>query len=342
MDERPFISIIMPVYNAERYLTAAVQSVLGQGFRDLELICVNDCSTDNSLSVLQTLAAGDSRLQIVSAEKNGGPGAARNLGLACARGVYIGFADTDDAFAPRLLEQVVPRLLENNADEIVWGLTEIYFAGDGTEKKRNDVIPADGMYCGDRIPAAVAQLEEQTLFGYQWNSLYRASILNTYQIRFNTDTLYEDFTFNIDFIAHAQTLCVCGISGYHYVRHAGSVTHGFIPDYYVLSEKRIARMTEYLEQNGALTRENASILANRLLRYMLSALGRNASRAAKLSVREQKKRVEQMKTSPLTKRLLYDPSVTISKTYRPAAFVIKSCPAFAALLTGKAVALVYR
>lgn len=86
----------MPVYNAGAYLAPAIESVLGQTLRDLELIIVDDVSTDGSLDVARGYAAKDSRVRVMAMENNGGPGIARNRGIDAARGEYLGFMDSDD------------------------------------------------------------------------------------------------------------------------------------------------------------------------------------------------------------------------------------------------------
>ena len=86
-----FLSVIMPVYNAEKYIRQTVSSVLGQSFSDLELICIDDCSTDGSFSVLKDIERTEPRLHVFRTEKNSGAGSARNLGLEKASSEYISF-----------------------------------------------------------------------------------------------------------------------------------------------------------------------------------------------------------------------------------------------------------
>lgn len=100
----------MPCYNAGKYVAEAVCSVLEQTHRDLELITVNDCSADNTLEILQSLAATDPRMQVVALSENAGQAAAANRGLALARGKYVKFFDADDVMAPNMLEAQLERL----------------------------------------------------------------------------------------------------------------------------------------------------------------------------------------------------------------------------------------
>ena len=99
----PLISVIMPVYNVEQYLRRSIESVLNQTFKDFELICINDGSTDNSLEILNEYATKDPRIQIINQE-NAGLSCARNSGLEIVQGEYIAFIDSDDFYATNFLE----------------------------------------------------------------------------------------------------------------------------------------------------------------------------------------------------------------------------------------------
>ena len=109
------ISVVMPIYNASDYLKPAIDAVLGQTLRDIELICVDDGSTDNSLAIIKEYQQGDERVRIVT-ESNAGPSIARNKGLARARGKYVIFLDADDFYEHTLLEKLYGLAEEKNLD----------------------------------------------------------------------------------------------------------------------------------------------------------------------------------------------------------------------------------
>jgi len=114
----PSISIVVPVYNAEAYLLPCLSSIQMQTFTDWECICVDDSSSDDSSSIVEGFAAKDSRFQLIRQE-NGGPGAARNTGLAAARGEYFTFVDADDLVHPQMLERLLDLAKGYNADLVV-------------------------------------------------------------------------------------------------------------------------------------------------------------------------------------------------------------------------------
>lgn len=342
MESTPFLSIIMPVYNARRYLEASVGSVLRQDFADLELICVNDGSTDGSDALLEALAADDARLTLLQTPANVGAGEARNLGVAAARGQYIGFMDADDELPPGILSAAVREARRSNADEVKWGVREIHLSPSGEIKKEREILPEAGVCSGKEIPAAVARLEELTLFGYQWNALYRADVIRENNIRFTPAVLYEDFFFNLDFIRRAENLSVLSVAGYRYYKRGDSVTSRFVPDYFVLSAERVRRMLSYLRETGGDDRESLTMLKNRLLRYAMSAWGRNAGKQAALSFAEQKQAFRQMRGDETVQALVFDRSLPTAPPYLAAAWLLRHNAPGLAALSGKLIAALYR
>lgn len=113
------VSVIIPVYNVDAYLSACLESVLAQTFQDFEVICINDGSTDNSLDILNQYAQKDNRIYVVS-QKNQGVSVARNNGIITAKGDYITFLDSDDIIAPTFLESLVTALKQNPKAQFAW------------------------------------------------------------------------------------------------------------------------------------------------------------------------------------------------------------------------------
>ena len=123
------VSVIIPVYNVEPYLKQCMDSVVGQTLKDIEIICVDDGSTDGSLDILREYAAEDNRIQIIE-QKNAGAGAARNNGMRHATGKYLSFLDSDDFFEPRMLEKAYDLAEKDQADFVAYKSDQYH-----TEKK---------------------------------------------------------------------------------------------------------------------------------------------------------------------------------------------------------------
>ncbi len=199
--QQPLFSIIIPVYNAVETLQAAADSILGQSVRDLELLLVDDGSRDGSIDLCRKLAEQDSRVRVFS-QKNGGICAARNAGLAQAKGMYVGFCDDDDCYLPNALQRAENLIRETGAEMIRGG----YELQRQTDAGYMVTLPhAEGSPC--RLPAGkdgTAYLQFLSNSGPQfvWNTFYRRDFLQ--DIRFDENCRFglEDFLFNAEVYAH--------------------------------------------------------------------------------------------------------------------------------------------
>ena len=163
----------------------------------------------------------------------------------------------------------------------------------------------------EQIASATVELEAQTLFGYVWNSLYKADIIRQHNIRFPGLFLYEDYFFNLAYIRHTRVLAVMEQNGSHYFRRLNpSVTSRFYRDYYDLSYKRVETFYQYCREHQMLTPDNLAMLGNRLLRYTLSAMNRNISPQSGMDARARREWIER----ELYGRPLYD--ILLKKSYK--------------------------
>ena len=337
----PYLSVIMPVYNAELYIEQAIGSILNQTFKDLELICINDCSKDKSLEIMLKLSKSDDRLIVVDSPENVGAGQARNLGILKAKGKYITFIDADDEIDSDLYRKAVCITQNNNVDEVVWGLTEMFYDTNDKFVRRVHISPQNKIATEkEEILKTLLYLEHETLFGYQWNSFYKASIIRENNIQFEKTIFYEDFFFNLDFAKHIKSIATLDDTGYYYFkRKNNSVTNSFTADYFDLSYRRINEMFEFLKANGYEGRQVCTVLGNRLLRYTLSALQRNCDKRSGWNYKDRKEWFIKTCELSLYKSLLGNAEVS-NPAYFAMAFVIKHRMAFAADLLGKIIRVV--
>lgn len=291
MSKSPFISVVMPVYNAQIYLDESVSSILRQTFSDLELILVNDCSKDESGRLCDEWKEKDSRVKVLHLKENSGAGQARNKGIEFATGEYLTFVDADDTIAPDLYSEVVDSLDELNADMVVWGLTEEYFDASGKLEFSNCLKMDTACYSElSQLRSKVIELEKKTLFGYQWNHLYRMDIIKKHNIRFEEAVLYEDYFFNVAVIKQIKTMNILGNCGYYYKKRMNdSITTRFVPEYFELSTRRVEEMYALHENWGMCTAQIRNTLANIYFRYILSALTRNCDAKSGITFKENKK-----------------------------------------------------
>lgn len=203
----PKVSVIIPVYNEEKYLSVCVDSVLSQTLRDIEIVLVDDGSTDGSPVLCDLLAASDSRITVLH-KKNEGAGCARNSGLEIAKGEYVTFVDSDDYIANNTLEVAYHIAVSNGADEVRYCFNRVddcidrrsYIAQSMTEvvcavslyEKLNPILRNVGiLFMSDRgLPNST---------GSACTAIYKREIIERFNLRFSSEYISEDYLFNIDF-----------------------------------------------------------------------------------------------------------------------------------------------
>lgn len=216
----PVVSVIVPVYNAEKYVAACVQSLLNQTLKAIEIIVVDDGSTDKSPAVLQELSATDERILFIRQE-NKGVSAARNAGLARARGQFIGFADADDMAEPEMFETLYARAIADQSDWVVCNVQVIKEnqAPETRLKLSNEVLAIPG----NRV-TIITQLMRFVYDNANWNKLYAGTVIRNNRLAFNESMqVWEDLLFNLQYVLYATQLSVVAAPLYQYRIHAASV-----------------------------------------------------------------------------------------------------------------------
>ena len=216
----PVFSVVVPVYNAERYLNKALQSILDQDFTDFELILVDDGSTDDSLTVLEAFAEKDTRVIVLNNEVNRGAAEARNRGIEIARGKYLCFVDADDYIDLGFLQHFYDALQADDCDFVKCGAYEEY--NDNNENvmyTRSCVLPDRCFQDAKTIINQVIDMELIPLFGYNWNGCYKMEIIEENHLRFDeTLKVHEDFVFNMAYLPFVRKMQCLSYCGYHYVK----------------------------------------------------------------------------------------------------------------------------
>lgn len=187
------VSVIVPVYNVEKYIAACIQSLLLQTFQNFEILVVNDGSSDRSIDIVKTFA--DERILIFEKE-NGGLSDARNYGLERAKGKFIYFVDPDDWIEPSLLKDNIEIINQHNLDFVVFGFQKDYYGQNGKLVKSEKVLPRVEAICKG---VNVHKIDDYhlSILGYAWNKIYRKSFLDKHHFVFPKGiSLVEDIIFN--------------------------------------------------------------------------------------------------------------------------------------------------
>ena len=228
------ISVIVPVYNVQKYVRQCVDSILSQDFGDFEVILVDDCSTDGSLTLCEELYGTHPKVQILRLGKNMGPGAARNIGISTARGKYITFVDDDDVLLPNALSLMYAVTTQTGA-EIVAGNTHYRSMEEGGSVIREGVRlqlikPGDLTFCrekvhvfpplGERAQVILQIYRTLSISSYPWGKLYLRKFLIQHQIRFPDQSIWpEDMLFMLPTLMKAEPYVVMTEPFYVYRVH---------------------------------------------------------------------------------------------------------------------------
>lgn len=221
------ISIIMPVYNSERYIKEAISPILAEKNISFELILVNDASTDKSLEIIKNIAREDDRIKIINLEKNSRQGTARNKGLDIAKGKYILFVDSDDILHTEAISKLFALQEQNQSDVCAFayrrmidrqdGQREYYF-DDGNQRKLLQSL-ADDYYLNDE---KISELFLST--AGVCNNLFSKNIIDKYNIRFPENLIYEDNYFVKLYMFYVRKYSYLNEVLYDYREHDKSTT----------------------------------------------------------------------------------------------------------------------
>ena len=212
------VSIIIPVYNAGTYLAKCIESLTAQTHRELEIILVDDGSTDGSGAVCDEFARKDDRVRVIH-QKNAGVSAARNRGLAVASGAYLTFVDADDGLVPHGLETALRYLRENDADVAVYGWNRHFMEAGRTEPCAEPFLSTRDI---SNVLGRVLTDYSACGGGYPWNKLWRVRGETPV---FDPELYYfEDLEWVVRMLLCAESMVVCPECLYNYRIHGGSVS----------------------------------------------------------------------------------------------------------------------
>ncbi len=203
----PKFSVIIPVYNDESYLDQCLGSIISQTISDIEIICVNDGSTDRSPEILREFEQKDSRIKVVDQEHKGA-GTARNTGLRYAHGIYLALLDADDFFEPEMLEECC-RTLEKDKSDIVIFTANRY----DEQTKEVQFLPRSirKEFLPSHVPFSPAEIKEHLFNSFQnwaWNKMFRRSFIEENGIRFQDVPRTNDMAFTCEALAKAERISI--------------------------------------------------------------------------------------------------------------------------------------
>ena len=245
--ENDLISIIIPVYKVEKYLEKCIESVLKQTYTNLQIILVDDGSPDNCGKICDEYAKKDPRIEVIH-KVNGGLSDARNVGIAKAKGKYIGFVDSDDYIKEDMYEILINLIKEYDADVSICNLYDVI---DGKEYIRNN---ENGIQEYSRLEILKEVLLDENIQSYAWNKLYKKELFD--EIKYPIGKKYEDIGTTFYVFEKCNKIVVTSEPEYYYLKRSDSlvnnVTESTVLDYtdiiiqrYLYTQKNIEELRKY-------------------------------------------------------------------------------------------------
>ena len=215
----PFVTLIIPIYNAERYLRRCLDSVMEQTYADMEVLLMNDGSTDGSLAICREYEEKDLRFRTIDKE-NTGVSDTRNQAMLLARGTYLQFLDSDDWLTPDATESLAEAARADDCDLVVAD----FYRVNGKRYVEKKHIKKTYVMTREEFAMEMAEDPADFYYGVMWNKLYRKSILLEHQIQCDTSMNWcEDFVLNLQMIRHAERFRALQKPIYYYMKRKGSL-----------------------------------------------------------------------------------------------------------------------
>ena len=260
------LSIIVPVYNVEKYLPKCLESLIKQTLKDIEIICVNDGSMDNSLAILKEFASKDSRIRIID-NQHQGVAKTRNTGIEQSTGEYIGFVDSDDYIDLDFFEKLYNSATKSNSDIAIASIL----------KHKNFFNIYNAKYTKEETAITIQDKiklceDKKHFFFYAWNKIYHSGFIKENNIKFSEGQIYEDVMFAIKALYYSNKIISVYGTKYHYIEHENSLTkykdktgekeHDLIKAYSELQEFCNSKNIEIPERLNYYTKENFGFILN--------------------------------------------------------------------------------
>ena len=267
------LSTIVPVHNGEQYVKHCIESIQNQSLKDIQIIVVDDGSTDHTAKIVQEY----SEVQLVHRAENGGTGAARNLGLDCAQGEYVAFLDVDDWLDSNAYLEMTAALDKSNSDI---GICNIYTEyGDYRRSEIRYLYPHSNTITGHFALRLLCKVEayDNYISPRVGNKIFRSDFLKKHSIRFPEYPIWEDDMFTFLAFRHSKKVDIISGVAEHYLQRESSAMHSFSRSHidYLMAVLRQLRQLMYSEKNEFQYEEEYYAFVDRCLTTVLDSIFSN-------------------------------------------------------------------
>lgn len=266
---KPAVSIIVPVYNAQKSIGRCIESIINQEFTDFEVILVNDGSKDASGAICDEYAARDSRIRVIHKE-NTGVSDSRNLALDEAKGEYIQFMDSDDWITTDATSLLYRAAKEHQCDMVIADFYRVV----GQRVSHKGDIDEDGVLTREEFAAHMMENPADFYYGVLWNKFFKREIIEKYKLRMDKEISWcEDFMFNLEYIRHTESIYALGVPIYYYVKTKGSLASQGMSISKTIQMKRMVFSYYHKFYKSVFTEEDYEKNRLQVYKFLLDAAG---------------------------------------------------------------------
>ena len=263
----PKVSVILPIYNVEKYLAKCIESIVNQTLKDIEIICINDCSTDGSENIVKEYIKKDERIKLINNEQNSGIGFTRNIGINCSKGEYISFIDSDDYIENNYLEELYQTAVKYNADIVFTNninivrdnvLKPYYHNRIHIWKKKFKNNWREGI-SGFNVNTPEKENTPEYPLVSTVNKIFKKEFIINNNLKFQNFIISEDTEFFYKYLVYTPRIFYNNESKYYYVQRKSSITHSIEKDNKIIEDsltvfKNIFNF--YKEKNASLLKDS--------------------------------------------------------------------------------------
>lgn len=287
------ISVIMPVYKVEDYVSKSIESIQAQTLTEWELFAVDDGSPDNSGAICEEYAKKDPRIKVIHQENAGAP-AARNVAIDKAVGEFMYFMDSDDWAEPTMLEDMYKIATENDRQLVVAGYYIDTYYNDEEKFTQEQFVPSAVYKTQQEFREAAYKLFDKNLLYTPWNKLFSSEYLKANKLYF-PNTFWDDFPFNLSVVRDVERVAVTDKKYYHFIRkRAESETARYRRDMYDKREEENGWMEELYAHWNIDTPEVREFLARRYIERIIGCVENVTNKNCTLSAKEKKAEIKKM------------------------------------------------
>lgn len=277
-----FISIIVPIYNRSSFLPACIESIVNQSYPHLDIILVDDGSTDNSLDICRKYAQKDKRISVISIP-NSGVSTARNTGMRHAKGDFIQFVDSDDMLQQNACQILLDMQKKHNADLVICGFYNI----DSDGKHISDDYEKNPIYNSEDFYKKFGLLLDKNLLRSPVNKLYKKTVIEEHKISFHSDfSIAEDGLFNLYYYLYTNSPVVIPDTLYICTDHndTARLTRKPHENFFQIQKIYFEQLVNLLQTKNAYTEQNRNTVMYQYLQILMSGLEKQAMHSQRLDL----------------------------------------------------------